>query len=83
MDGEGRSDLEEPDQLEPVQPLGTGLVGVDLRQPGVHGRASTHWDQRVTASVRVVLVLVVTERARGELPSSTTPAPGRDRRWYA
>ena len=30
--------LEEPDQLEPVQALGAGLVAVDLRQPAVDGR---------------------------------------------
>ena len=30
MDGQGLSDLEEPDQLEPVQALGAGLVAVDF-----------------------------------------------------
>ena len=38
VDGDGLGDLEEPDQLEPVQALGAGLVAVDLRQPGVDGR---------------------------------------------
>jgi hypothetical protein len=38
--GQGLGDLEEPDQLEPVQPLSAGLVGVDLRQPGVDGGVS-------------------------------------------
>ncbi|MEJ7742824.1 MAG: hypothetical protein WKF73_09900 [Nocardioidaceae bacterium] len=38
VNGDGLGDLEEPDQLEPVQPLGAGLVGVDLREPGVDGR---------------------------------------------
>jgi hypothetical protein len=38
VDGDGLGDLQEPDQLEPVQALGAGLVTVDLRQPGVHGR---------------------------------------------
>ena len=33
-------DLKEPDQLEPVQSLGPGLISVDLRQPGVYGRVS-------------------------------------------
>ena len=28
--GEGLGDLEEPDQLEPVQTLGARLIGVDL-----------------------------------------------------
>ncbi len=28
---DGLRDLEEPDQLEPVQALGAGLIGVDLR----------------------------------------------------
>ena len=37
VDGEGLGDLEEPDQLEPVQSLGAGLVAVDLRQSGVDG----------------------------------------------
>ena len=30
-DGDGLGDLQEPDQFEPVQSLGTGLVAVDLR----------------------------------------------------
>jgi hypothetical protein len=34
----GLGDLEEPDQLEPVQALGAGLVLVDLWQPGIDGR---------------------------------------------
>ena len=38
VDGDGLGDLEEPDQLEPVQALGAGLVAVDLRQPRVDGR---------------------------------------------
>ena len=38
VDGDGLGDLQEPDQLEPVQALGAGLVAVDLRQPGVDGR---------------------------------------------
>jgi hypothetical protein len=36
--GDGLCDLEEPDQLEPVQALGTCLVLVDLGQPSVDGR---------------------------------------------
>jgi hypothetical protein len=35
---EGLGDLEEPDELEPVESLGPCLVGVDLRQPRVDGR---------------------------------------------
>jgi hypothetical protein len=31
VDGQGLGDLKEPDQLEPVQALGAGLVAVDLR----------------------------------------------------
>jgi hypothetical protein len=37
VDGNGLSDLQEPDQLKPVQALGAGLVPVDLGKPGVHG----------------------------------------------
>ena len=36
--GQRLGDLKEADQLEPVQTLGAGLIGMDLRQPGVHGR---------------------------------------------
>jgi hypothetical protein len=35
--GEGLGDLQEPDELEPVQALGAGLIGMDLWEPGVHG----------------------------------------------
>jgi hypothetical protein len=35
--GEGLGDLEESDQLEPVQTLGARLIGVDPRKPGVDG----------------------------------------------
>lgn len=38
MNREGLGDLKEPDQLQPVQTLGSGLIAVDLRQPGIHGR---------------------------------------------
>jgi len=38
VDGDGLGDLQEPDQLEPVRALGTGLVAVDLRQPRVDDR---------------------------------------------
>ena len=34
VDGAGLCDLEEADQLQPVQSLGAGLVPVDLREPG-------------------------------------------------
>jgi hypothetical protein len=34
---EGLRDLEEPDEFEPVQSLGSGLVAVDLREPRVDG----------------------------------------------
>ena len=37
VDRHSLGDLEEPDQLEPVQTLGTRLIGVDLGQPGVDG----------------------------------------------
>jgi hypothetical protein len=37
MDADGPGDLEKPDQLEPVQALGAGLVTVHLRQPSVDG----------------------------------------------
>jgi hypothetical protein len=36
--GQRLGDLQEPDQLEPVQALGAGVVGVDPRQPGVDDR---------------------------------------------
>lgn len=38
VDGDRLGDLEEADQLQPVQALGARLVPVDLREPGVHGR---------------------------------------------
>nr|WP_231388976.1 hypothetical protein [Marmoricola sp. URHB0036] len=37
MDADGLGDLEEPDQLEPVEALGTGLVAVDLRETCADG----------------------------------------------
>ena len=37
VDGDGLGDLEEPDQLEPVETLGPGLVAMNLRQPRVNG----------------------------------------------
>jgi hypothetical protein len=37
VDGDGLGDLQEPNQLQPVQALGAGLVAVDPRQAGVHG----------------------------------------------
>jgi hypothetical protein len=43
VDGDGLGNLEEPDELEPVQALGAGLVGVDLGQAGVdRGVAGDH-----------------------------------------
>lgn len=36
--GQGLGDLEEPDQLEPVETLGAGLVPLDLWKPCVDGR---------------------------------------------
>ena len=38
VDADGLGDLEEADQLEPVQSLGPGLVAVDLGEPGVDSR---------------------------------------------
>jgi len=38
VDADGLGYLEEPDQLEPVQSLGAGLVAMHLRQPRVDGR---------------------------------------------
>jgi len=35
--GEGLGDLEEPDQLEPVQALGAGLIAMNPGQPGLEG----------------------------------------------
>ena len=35
VDSQGLGDLQEPDQLEPVQALGAGLVAMNLRQPCV------------------------------------------------
>jgi hypothetical protein len=37
VDGDGLGDLQEADQLEPVEAVGPGLVGVHLRQPRVDG----------------------------------------------
>ena len=34
VDGDALGDLHEPDQLAPLQALGSGLVALDLRQPG-------------------------------------------------
>lgn len=41
VNSEGLSDLEEPDELAPVQSLGSGLVAVDLREPRVDGWVRT------------------------------------------
>jgi hypothetical protein len=38
VDRDGLGDLQEPDQLQPVESLGAGLVGVDLGQPSINGR---------------------------------------------
>jgi len=38
VDGESLGDLEGPDQLQPVQALGAGLVAVDLRDPCIDRR---------------------------------------------
>jgi len=38
VDGEGLGDLEETDQLKPVQALGAGLVALHLGQPCMHRR---------------------------------------------
>ncbi len=38
VDGQALGDLEEPDQLEPVQALGAGLVAVNLWQPRLDSR---------------------------------------------
>jgi hypothetical protein len=38
VDGDRPGDLQDADQLQPVQPLGAGLVALHLRQPGVHRR---------------------------------------------
>jgi hypothetical protein len=37
VNSEDLSDLEEPDEFEPVQSLCSGLVAVDLREPRVDG----------------------------------------------
>jgi hypothetical protein len=37
VNGEGLSDLEEPDEFESVESLGSGLVAVDLREPRLDG----------------------------------------------
>jgi hypothetical protein len=41
VDSEGLRDLKEPDQLEPVQPLGARLIGVDARKAATDGRVGT------------------------------------------
>ena len=48
VNSDGLGDLKESDQLEPVQPLGAGLVGVDLREARVDGRV--RGDQAVNVS---------------------------------
>jgi hypothetical protein len=40
VDGDRLADLKEADELEAVQPLGSGLIGVDLGQPDVNGGVS-------------------------------------------
>lgn len=38
VDGDGLGDLQESDELEPIEALGASLVGMDLRQSRIHGR---------------------------------------------
>jgi hypothetical protein len=57
VDGDGLRDLEESDQLEPVEPLGAGLVAVDLGEPGVYPAGSetirpSTWANRRTLAQR-------------------------------
>jgi hypothetical protein len=47
--GDRLRDLQEADQLEPVQPLGAGLIAVDLRQTGVDREVGS--DQAVDVGV--------------------------------
>jgi hypothetical protein len=67
MHGEGLGDLQEPDQLGPVQASGAGLVGVHSRQPGVdRGSAVTRpstWAKR--KKPRTPGIIVLTEESRG------------------
>lgn len=57
--------LEEPDQLEPIQALGAGLIAVDFRQPGVdrgsEGTRPSMWAQR--NSPRTPCIIVTTEES--------------------
>ena len=48
MDADGLSGLEEPDQFEPVEALGSGLIGVDVRETCVDRRLGD--DQAVDMS---------------------------------
>jgi hypothetical protein len=78
VDGQGLGDLQEPDQLEPVQALGAGLVAVDLRQPRIHRRVRA--DEAVWAKrkyPRTACIIVTTD----ESISPRSPRPrmyGRD-----
>jgi hypothetical protein len=59
---DGLRNLEEPDQLEPVQALGAGLVAVDLQQPRVHRRVSgmspLMWANRKNPRTPCIIVLI-------------------------
>jgi CheY-like chemotaxis protein len=55
--GEGLRDLKEPDQLKPVEPLGTRLILVDLRQPGIDGLRALVRTRRFGQLRKAVLLL--------------------------
>lgn len=61
-----RGDLQEPDQLEPVQALGAGLVGVHLGEAGVDGGSAvispSMWANR--KKPRTACIMVFTEESR-------------------
>ena len=66
VDGDGRGDLEEPDQLEPAQPLAAGVIGMDLREPGVMTGSAvispSMWANR--KKPRTPCIMVLTEEFR-------------------
>ena len=65
VDADGLGDLEESDQLEPVQALGAGLVAVDLGEACVDGwvRDDEAVDVANRKKPRTACIEVLTEEA--------------------
>jgi hypothetical protein len=67
--GQGLGGLKEADQLEPVQSLGAGLIGVHLRKAGVDGGVGGDQaiDVRNRKHPRTPCIIVLTEESRSPL----------------